>query len=110
MLKYDLFFSKNYARFFSQKLEGILEKIELTDWRQKLEPLSYSHQTLSDNWKSCALGARIQKEGRDLNKVKDLTPDAIKLGFSFASAIKRRDSASALEILEQIEKLPTIWR
>ena len=52
----------------------------------------------------------MKKEGRMLDKVKDLTPDAIKLGFAFATAIKRRDSTTALEILEQIEKLPTIWR
>ena len=97
--------------FYTQKLDGILQKIELTDWRLKLRaPLTYSHQTESDNWKSCALGERMKKEGKALNKVKDLTPDAIKLGFAFATAIKRRDSTTALEILEQIEKLPTIWR
>jgi hypothetical protein len=32
------------------------------------------------------------------------------LGFAFATAVKKRDSNEALEILEQIEKLPTIWR
>ncbi|MDE1764598.1 MAG: hypothetical protein KGH88_10220 [Thaumarchaeota archaeon] len=97
--------------FFTSKLETLLEKIELDDWRQRLqEPLTYHEQSLSDNWKSCALGERIQREGRDLGKVKDLTPEAIKLGFSFATAIKRRDSTAALDILEQIEKLPSIWR
>lgn len=65
---------------------------------------------MSDNWKFCALGERMRREGRDIDKVKDLTPEAIKLGFSFATAIKRRDSTAALEILEQIEKLPSIWR
>ncbi len=97
--------------FYTQKLEEILGKIELSDWRQKLrEPLTKHHETLSDNWKCCALGERMQKEGRDLDKVKDLSPEAVKLGFEFASAIRRRDSTLALEILEQIEKLPTIWR
>ncbi len=97
--------------FYTQKLENILEKIELTDWRQRLrEPLTHNEQSLSDNWKSCALGERIKREGRDLEKVKDLTPEAIKLGFAFATAVKRRDSTVALEILEQIEKLPSIWR
>ncbi|HJT09337.1 MAG TPA: hypothetical protein VJ771_00975 [Candidatus Nitrosotalea sp.] len=97
--------------FFTQNLESILERIELHDWRQRLrEPLTYREQSLSDNWKYCALGERIKKEGRDLDKVKDLTPEAIKLGFSFATAVKRRDSTTALEILEQIEKLPSIWR
>jgi hypothetical protein len=51
----------------------------------------------------------MKKEGRDLNRVKDLTPEAVKLGFNFATAVKRRDSSKALEI-EQIEQLSTIWR
>ncbi len=97
--------------FYTPKLEGILEKIDLSDWRQRLcEPLTYHEQTMSDNWKMCALGERIKKEGRDLDKVKDLSPEALKLGFDFATAVKRRDSTTALEILEQIESLPTIWR
>ncbi len=52
----------------------------------------------------------MQREGRDLDKVKDLTLEAVKLGFDFATAIKLHDSTAALEILEQIERLPTIWR
>jgi hypothetical protein len=97
--------------FHTQKLDGILDKIELSDWRQRLrEPLTVSEHTLSNNWKSCALGERMKKEGRDLDRVKDLTPEAVKLGFDFATAVKRRDSSTALEILEQIERLPTIWR
>ncbi len=97
--------------FYTQKLEGLLEKMELSDWRQRLcNPLTHAEQSMSDNWKSCALGERIRKEGRNLDKVKDLTPEAIRLGFAFATAIKHRDSTTALEILEQIEKLPSIWR
>jgi hypothetical protein len=97
--------------FYTQKLENILEKIELSDWRQRLqEPLTSNEESLSDNWKFCALGERMRREGRDLDKVKDLTPEAIKLGFSFATAVRRRDSTAALEILEQIEKLSSIWR
>ncbi len=97
--------------FHTQKLDGILDKIELSDWRQRLrEPLTVSEHALSDNWKSCALGERMKKEGRDLDRVKDLTPEAVKLGFDFATAVKKRDSSAALEILEQIERLPTIWR
>lgn len=97
--------------FHTQKLDGILDKIELSDWRQRLrEPLTVSEHALSDNWKSCALGERMKKEGRDLDRVKDLTPEAVKLGFDFATAVKRRDSSTALEILERIERLPTIWR
>ena len=97
--------------FYSQKLEDLLGKIELSDWRQKLcKPLTTHHETLSDNWKFCALGERMQKEGRNIDKVKDLSPEAVKLGFAFATAVKRRDSTAALEILGQIEQLPTIWR
>jgi hypothetical protein len=97
--------------FYTQKLENVLEKIELSDWRKMLrEPLTYNEQSLSDNWKFCALGERMRREGRDLDKVKDLTPEAIRLGFGFATAVKRRDSTTALEILEQIEKLSSIWR
>ncbi len=97
--------------FYTQKLENILEKMELNDWRQRLsQPLTHKEQALSDNWKYCALGERIKKEGRDLGKVKDLNPEAIQLGFAFATAIKHRDSTTALEILAQIERLPSIWR
>jgi len=97
--------------FHTQKLDDILGKIELSDWRQRLrEPLTVSEHALSDNWKSCALGERMKKEGRDLDRVKDLTPEAVKLGFDFATAVKRRNSSAALKILEQIERLPTIWR
>ncbi len=93
--------------FYTQNLESILERMELNDWRQRLRgPLTYREQSLSDNWKYCALGERIKREGRDLDKVKDLTPEAIKLGLSCATAVKRSDSTAALEILEQIEKLP----
>jgi hypothetical protein len=45
----------------------------------------------------------MKKEGRDLDRVKNLTPDAVKLGFDFAISVKKRDSSTALEILEQIE-------
>ena len=95
--------------FHTQKLDDILGKIELSDWRQRLrEPLTVSEHTLSDNWKSCALGERMKKEGRDLDLVKDLTLEAVKLGFDFATAVKTRESSAALDILEQIERLPTI--
>ena len=60
--------------FYTQKLEEILGKIELSDWRQKLrEPLTKHYETLSGNWKFCALDERMQREGQDLDKVKDLT-------------------------------------
>ena len=97
--------------FHTQKLDDFLGKIELSDWRQRLrEPLTNTEHAMSDNWKYCALGERMKKEGRDLDRVKDLTPEAIKMGFEFSTAVKRRDSTAALEILEKIERLPTIWR
>jgi hypothetical protein len=97
--------------FHTQKLDDLLGIIELSDWRKRLqEPLTSKEHKMSDNWKSCALGERMKKEGRDLDKVKDLTPEAVKLGFEFATAVKRMDSTTALEILEKIEQLTTIWR
>ena len=45
----------------------------------------------------------MKKEGQDLDRVKDLIPVAIKLGFDFATAVEKRDCSTALEILEQIE-------
>ncbi|MGI0007019.1 MAG: hypothetical protein ACREAR_03355 [Nitrosotalea sp.] len=39
-----------------------------------------------------------------------MTLDAVKIQFDSATAVKRRDGSSALEILEQIEQLSTIWR
>lgn len=74
------------------------------------EQLTQSHQDLSDNWKTCALGERIRLEGRDLTNLKDLSPEAIKLGYDFSVALQERNNDLALEIIEKIEKLPTIWR
>ncbi|MDE1724840.1 MAG: hypothetical protein KGH76_02950 [Thaumarchaeota archaeon] len=97
--------------FYTQKLDDILGRFELSDWRQRLQkPLGLVEHALSDNWKYCALGERMRREGKNIDKVKDLTPEAVKLGFAFATAVKKRDSTEALEILEQIEKLHTIWR
>jgi hypothetical protein len=86
-----------------------LEKLNLQTEDNVSGNLLQVGNTFSDNWKSCALGERMKKEGRDLDRVKDLIPEAVKLGFDFTTAIKRRDSSAELEILEQIEKLPTIW-
>lgn len=96
--------------FSSQKTEQLLKKIQLDNWRQLLNrPLDHSHQDLSDDWKLCALGERIRKEGRDLKDISELTPEARLLGYEFSVAIQERDSKKALEILEKIERLPTIW-
>ena len=97
--------------FYSQKTEQLIQKIELKNWRNKIQDqLTQEHQELSDNWKMCALGERIKIEGRDLENIKDLSPEAIKLGYDFSVAIQERNNDRALEIIEEIEKLPTIWR
>ena len=97
--------------FYSQKTEQLIKKMELADWRKKIQgQLTQEHQELSDNWKMCALGERIKIEGRNLEKIKDLSPEAIKLGYDFSVAMQEQNNESALRIIEQIEKLPTIWR
>ena len=97
--------------FYSQKTEQIVSKFRLNSWRQlSQEELGQKHQDLSDNWKMCAIGERIKLEGRDLSSIKDLSPEAIKLGYDFSVAMQERDNQKALEIITEIEQLPTIWR
>jgi len=97
--------------FYGQKTEQLINKIELTQWRNRLqEQLNHEHQELSDNWKICALGERIRIKGNDLQNIDELTPEARLLGYDFSVAIQNRDGDTALEIIEKIEKLPTIWR
>jgi CYTH domain-containing protein len=97
--------------FYTQKTERLVKKLELAEWRQMVQKqLSQRHQDLSDNWKTCALGERVRIEGRDLKNLKELSPEAIKLGYDFSVALQERNNDLALEIIEKIEKLPTIWR
>ena len=97
--------------FYTQKTEQLIQKMELAHWRALVnEDLGKKHQDLSDNWKMCAIGERIRLEGRDLDSIKDLSPEAIKLGYDFSVAMQEHDNQKALEIIEQIEKLPSIWR
>ena len=97
--------------FYTQKTEQLLKKIKLDNWRELIkQEITDQHQDLSDNWKTCAIGERIKKEGRDIKSIKDLSPEAIKLGYDFSVALQERDHQRALEILESIEQLPTIWR
>jgi hypothetical protein len=92
-------------------MEQIIKKMELVQWRNTLQQnLTQKHQELSDNWKTCALGERIRVEGRDLKNIKKLSPEAIKLGYDFSVALQERNNDLALEIIEKIERLPTIWR
>lgn len=97
--------------YYSQKTEKILQKFRLLQWRNRInEKLNEEHQNLSDNWLSCALGERMKLEGHALKNIKDLSPEAIKLGYDFSIAIQERDNQSALKIIEEIESLSTIWR
>ena len=89
----------------------LLKKMELKHWRElSKEMLDQKHQDLSDNWKTCTIGERIQLERRVLNDLKDLTPEAIKFGYDFSVAIQEHDNQKAFEILTKIEQLDTIWR
>lgn len=97
--------------FYSQKTEDLIEKMTLTNWRKQVaNELGSEQQTMSDNWKMCAIGERIRIEGKDLESIKDLSPEAIKLGYDFSVAMQEKDNEKALEIITKIEKLPTIWR
>jgi len=53
---------------------------------------------------------RIKMEKSVLNSIKDLSPEAIKLGYDFSLAMRKHDNQNAIEILTKIEQLPTIWR
>ena len=97
--------------YYSQKTDNVLRKFELLEWRNRVkESLDEKHQDLSDNWLSCALGERMKLEGRFLKNIKDLSPEAIKLGYDFSIAMQERDNVSALHIINEIELLSTIWR
>ena len=97
--------------FYTQKTEQVLKKFELSHWREMIqEDIEQKHRDLSDNWKTCAIGERIQREGRDLKDLKDLSPDAIKLGYDFSVALQEKDNQRAADILAKIESLPSIWR
>ena len=97
--------------YYSQKTDNVLHKFELLEWRNRVnESLDEKHQDLSDNWLSCALGERMKLEGKFLKNIKDLSPEAIKLGYDFSIAMQERDNVSALRIINEIESLPTIWR
>ncbi|WP_428324266.1 hypothetical protein [Nitrosopumilus sp.] len=97
--------------FYSQKTEDLVEKMTLTNWRHHVQDeLDQEHQDMSDNWKMCAIGERIKIEGKDLESIKDLSPEAIRLGYEFSVAMQEKDNQKALEIITKIEQLSTIWR
>ena len=47
---------------------------------------------------------------KKLEDIKDLSPETRLLGYDFSVAIQNRDSNTVLRIIEQIEKLPSIWK
>ena len=97
--------------FYTQKTEQVLKKMELAHWRERIQQrLEQTHQDLSDNWKTCAIGERIRREGAELKDIKDLSPEAIRLGYEFSVAMQNRDNDTALEVLTKIENLDNIWR
>ena len=97
--------------FYSQKTENLIEKMTLTNWRKQVQnKLGSEQQSMPDNWKICATGGRIRLEGRDLESIKDLSPEAIKPRCESSVAMQEKDNEKALEIITLIEKLPTIWR
>ncbi len=97
--------------FYSQKTEQILQKFELTHWRQLVqEKLEQKHQDFLDNWKNCAIGKRIRLETCDLNSIKVLFPEAIKLGYDFSVAMQEKNNEKVLGTITKMEQLPIIWR
>ena len=96
---------------YTQKTEQLLQKMELSQWMELVKQrLEQKHQDLSDNWKTCAIGERIRQEGADLKDIKDLSPEAIRLGYDFSVALQQRDNQTAMDVLSKIENLSTIWR
>ena len=97
--------------FYTQKTEDLIKKMTLKNWRKQVQDnLGQEHQDMSDNWKMCAIGECIKIEGKDLESIKDLSPEAINLGYDFSVAMQERDNQKALEIITKIEQLSTIWR
>ena len=97
------------ARVLFAKNRTNSSKIWMAYWRQLVqEKLEQKHQDLSDNWKNCAIGERIRLESRDLNSIKVLFTEAIKLGYDFSVAMQEKNNEKVLEIITLMEQLPTI--
>ena len=86
-------------------------KMKLSFWRNLLEePLESRHKELAYNWKTCAVGERIQKEGKCAKKIEDLSPELKVLGYDFFLAVGNKKKQRASEILSMIEDAPSIWK
>ena len=83
----------------------------LNKWRSLLqEPLSEKHEDLSDNWNTCAIGEIIQSSRQNLKNIQDLNPESMLLGYDFFMAIKNKRKDVALNILQKLENVQTIWK
>lgn len=77
--------------------------------RQLLQDqITKTHQDLFDDWTKCVIGERIRVEGENIKSIKNLFR-AIKLDYDFSITLQEPDSDHAIEIITQIEHLPTIW-
>jgi len=58
----------------------------------------------------CDFVERIKIEEEELKNIDEITPATSLLGYDFSVAIQNADNDIAIEIIEKIEKLSTIWR
>ena len=85
--------------------------MKLTFWRNLLEqPLEARQKELAYDWKTCAIGERIQKEGKNGKEIDDLSPELKVLGYDFFLAVDNEKKERASEILSMIEEAPSIWK
>ena len=97
--------------FYTQKTECIITKIHLLHPHDLInEELKQKYRDLSNNCKMCALGDCSKIEVHNLNNIKDITSETIKLGCDFLIVMQERDNQKAIELITKIEQLLTIWR
>ncbi len=65
---------------------------------------------MPDNRNMCDFVERIKIEEEELKNIDEITPATSLLGYDFSVAIQNADNDIAIEIIEKIEKLSTIWR
>ena len=96
---------------YKQTILKTKRHIRLNNWRSLLqEPLSEKHEDLSDNWNTCAIGEIIQSSRQNLKNIQDLNPESMLLGYDFFMAIKNKRKDIALDILQKLENVQTIWK
>jgi len=88
-----------------------LMRQNLARWRTYLDgSIDSVHLILARDWRFCAIGERIEKEGKFFLKEEDLCYEARVLGYDFYLSLRNHNKQRAYEILEIIEKIHTIWR